>query len=33
MTDAADLVRLRLRPGRAVLACYEAMRSTQDLTA
>ena len=30
MTDAADLVRLRLRPGSAVLACCEAMRTTPD---
>jgi hypothetical protein len=30
MTDAADLVRLRLSPRRTVLACYEAMRTTQD---
>ncbi len=32
MTDAADLVRLRLRLGRTVPAFYDAMRTTQALS-
>jgi hypothetical protein len=33
MTDAADLVRLRLRPGRTTLGCHNAVRGTEGLTA